>query len=109
LIAFKTLIYTADFVTGEIRPVLIGSRCFIGGGSTILPGVTIGDECIIGGGSVVFDDVPPRTIVVGNPSKILRQEIDVGPMGRMKGAHENTQRMYHGIVLEDAEESPEQL
>lgn len=101
LIAFKTLLYTTDFATGEVRPIKIGDRCFIGGGSTILPGVSIGDECIIGGGSVVFEDVPPRTIVGGNPAQILRDEIEVGPMGRMKGAHENTQRLYHGIITED--------
>lgn len=98
LIAFKTLLYTTDFATGEVRPIRIGNRCFIGGGSIILPGVSIGDECIIGGGSVVFEDVPPRTIVGGNPSQVLRKEIEVGPMGRLKGAHENTQRMYHGII-----------
>jgi acetyltransferase-like isoleucine patch superfamily enzyme len=65
LIAFKTLIYTRDPITGADRPVRIGSRCFIGGGSMILPGVTIGDGSIVGGGAVVVDDVPARSIVGG--------------------------------------------
>jgi maltose O-acetyltransferase len=94
LIAFKTLFITRDMLTGEIRPIKVGSRCFVGGGSTILPGVTIGDECIVGGGSVVFEDVPPKSIVVGNPGRVLRRDIEVGPFGRLKGADENTQRMY---------------
>jgi maltose O-acetyltransferase len=83
-VAFKTLIFTLDPLTGEDRPVRIGSRCFIGGGSLILPGVTIGDECIIGAGSVVFDDVPPRSIAGGNPARIIRSDILVGPYGRLR-------------------------
>jgi len=95
LIAFKTLFVTRDGVTGETRPIGIGSRCFIGGGSIILPGVTIGDESIVGGGSVVFDDVPARSIVAGNPARVLRSDIEVGPFGRLKGADENSRAMYH--------------
>src|SRR5579864_7052271 len=68
LIAFKTLIYSLDHLTGEVRPVRIGSRCFIGGGAMIMPGVTVGDEAIVGGGAVVMTDVPPRSIVGGNPA-----------------------------------------
>lgn len=98
LIAFKTLILTRDQMTGDSRPVCIGSRCFIGGGSVILPGVTVGDECIVGGGSVVFEDVPPRSIVGGNPARVLRRDIEVGPYGRLKGAQDNTDRMYYGLV-----------
>lgn len=94
LIAFKTLFLTRDHLTGQSRPIKIGSRCFIGGGSIVLPGVTIGDECIVGGGSVVFEDVPPRSIVIGNPARVLRSDIEVGAYGRLKGADENTRQMY---------------
>jgi acetyltransferase-like isoleucine patch superfamily enzyme len=92
LIAFKTLIYSRDRRTGEDKPVRIGSRCFIGGGSMILPGVTIGDECIVGAGAVVFEDVPARSIVGGNPARILRSDIEVGRFGRLKGADETALR-----------------
>lgn len=40
----------------------IGSHCFIGGHSFIMPGVTIGDHCLIAPMSVVYQDLPPRTI-----------------------------------------------
>jgi maltose O-acetyltransferase len=83
LVAFKTLIYTRDPITGEDRPVRIGSRCFIGGGSIVLPGVTIGDQCLIGAGSVVFDDIPPRSIAAGNPARVIRRDVEVGPFGRL--------------------------
>ena len=45
----------------------------IGSNATILCGVTIGEEAIVGAGSVVTHDVPPRTIVAGNPARIVPQ------------------------------------
>jgi acetyltransferase-like isoleucine patch superfamily enzyme len=45
----------------------------IGSGSTILSNVRIGVNAIIGAGSVVTHDVPPNSIVAGNPAKILRK------------------------------------
>ncbi len=97
LVAFKTLFITRDIATGESRPIRVGARCFIGGGSVILPGITIGEESIVGGGSVVFEDVPARSIVAGNPARVIRRDIEVGPYGRFMDAEDNTDRMYRGI------------
>jgi acetyltransferase-like isoleucine patch superfamily enzyme len=44
----------------------------IGTGVTILPRVTIGEHSMVGAGSVVTRNVPPRTIVWGNPARVLR-------------------------------------
>ena len=54
-------------------PITIGNDVWIGGHSTILPGVTIGDGAIIAAGSVVTKDVPPRSLVAGNPAKVKKQ------------------------------------
>lgn len=54
------------------RPIRIGRRAWIGAGATILPGVTVGDDSVVGAGSVVTRDVPPATIVAGNPARIVR-------------------------------------
>ncbi|MES2492645.1 MAG: DapH/DapD/GlmU-related protein [Pseudomonadota bacterium] len=94
LIAFKTLVYSRDPVSGEHRPVRIGRHCFVGGGSTILPGVTIGDGSIVGAGSVVFDDVPPRSIVAGNPARVLQADVELGPYGRLKSADDSIRKMW---------------
>lgn len=51
---------------------LVSRRASIGSNSTILCGITIGEEAIIGAGSVVVDNVPARSIVAGNPAKVLR-------------------------------------
>jgi maltose O-acetyltransferase len=88
LVAFKTLLI-ADAGSGNmIMPITIGQRCFIGGGSMILPGVTIGNESIVAAGAVVTQDVPPRCIVAGNPARIVRSDINVGRFGRLAGADE---------------------
>ena len=46
---------------------------WLGGNVTVLPGVTIGEGAVVGAGSVVTRDVPPRTVVAGNPARILRR------------------------------------
>jgi UDP-2-acetamido-3-amino-2,3-dideoxy-glucuronate N-acetyltransferase len=52
---------------------LVKKGVSIGSSSTLLCGITIGENAIIGAGSVVTRDVPPDTIVAGNPAKILRK------------------------------------
>jgi maltose O-acetyltransferase len=89
LIAFKTLL-----ISSEGQPVIIGKRCFIGGGSMILPGVTIGDGSIVAAGAVVFRDVPPGSIVGGNPARVLRSGIQPGPFGQLPVARENTAKLW---------------
>lgn len=44
----------------------------IGAGAIILPGVTVGERAMVGAGAVVTKDVPPDTVVVGNPARVLR-------------------------------------
>ena len=53
-------------------PIRIGHDVWIGGGAAVLPGVTIGDRSVVGAGSVVVRNVPPDTLVVGNPARIVR-------------------------------------
>jgi galactoside O-acetyltransferase len=68
-----------DFVS--IYPVHIGNKVWIGFGASILKGVTVGDGAVIGANSVVTRDVPPFTVVAGNPARIVRKlkEEDISP------------------------------
>ena len=61
---------TRPLVTkGEI---IIGDRVWIGDKATILSGVTIGDGAIIGANAVVTKDVPPYSLVVGSPARVVK-------------------------------------
>ena len=53
--------------------VFVGRNVWIGDKSTILPGVTIGEGCIIAANSVVTKDVPPFSVVAGNPAAIVKK------------------------------------
>ncbi len=61
------------------RRIVIEDKVWIGIGATILPGVTLGYGCIVGAGSVVTKDVPPMTVVAGNPARIIKQ---IKPSGK---------------------------
>jgi acetyltransferase-like isoleucine patch superfamily enzyme len=85
-VAFGARILTHDRTRGLYVHTRVGENCFIGGQSLILPGVEIGDNCVVGAGSVVTKSVPPRSVVAGNPARILRSDIDVGHYGRFHDA-----------------------
>ncbi|MGL4911021.1 MAG: alpha-amylase family glycosyl hydrolase [Romboutsia sp.] len=54
-------------------PITIGDSVWIGGGSTINPGVNIGENTVIASGSVVTKDIPANVVAGGNPCKIIRE------------------------------------
>jgi acetyltransferase-like isoleucine patch superfamily enzyme len=56
----------------HVEKTVIKRGASIGSGSTILSKIVIGENAVVGAGSVVTRDVPPNTIVAGNPAKILR-------------------------------------
>ncbi len=60
------------------KPVKLCDNCFVGLGALIMPGVTIGEGAGVASGAVVTRDVPPHTIVAGNPAKPLREYLPDG-------------------------------
>jgi carbonic anhydrase/acetyltransferase-like protein (isoleucine patch superfamily) len=70
-----------DCVVGHqacVHACTVGDRCLIGIQSVILTGAEVGDECIIGSGAVVLEGrkIPPRSLVLGVPGKVVRQVTD---------------------------------
>ena len=90
LVAFHAVIFAHDLSRHLSAHTYIGRNCFIGAHAIIMPGVVIGDQSIVGAGAVVTKDVPPHSIVGGNPARILRSGI-------------HTRK--HGILVEAYEES----
>lgn len=75
-------LYTATHPTDPVerarglefaKPIVIGDDVWLGGHATVCPGVTIGDGAIVGAGAVVTKDVAARTVVVGNPARVVRR------------------------------------
>jgi sugar O-acyltransferase (sialic acid O-acetyltransferase NeuD family) len=69
-----------EFVTLGPGSVLCGQihirrGAFIGAGAVINPEVCVGENAVVGAGAVVVRDVPPHSIVVGNPAKVMREGI----------------------------------
>ncbi len=55
----------------KIGRIQIGDHCFLGDSSIVLPNVTIGSHSIVAAGAIVTKDVPPRSVVAGNPARII--------------------------------------
>lgn len=55
----------------KVGNVTIGNRVFIGAESVVLPGVTIGDDVIIGANSTVTHNIPPNSVAVGSPARVI--------------------------------------
>lgn len=56
-----------------LRPVKVGDYTHLGTNSTIMAGVTIGERCQIGAGSVVTKNIPPYSVAVGNPARVVKR------------------------------------
>ncbi|MDH5598306.1 MAG: sugar O-acetyltransferase [Cyclobacteriaceae bacterium] len=55
------------------KPVIIGDNVWIGGNTSIMPGVRIGNNVTIGAGSVVTKDIPDDVLAFGNPCRVKRK------------------------------------
>ena len=101
-VAFDAAILTHDMTRGTRANTVVGRHCFIGARSVILPGVTVGDGSIVAAGAIVTRDVPPRSIVAGNPAQVIRRDIEVGPYGRFPWAEEAQERALAGFDAPDS-------
>lgn len=63
----------AGLGSGIVAPVRLGKGCYIGTGAIILPGVYIGEEAVVGAGAVVTNSIPPRTVAVGVPARVIKR------------------------------------
>lgn len=84
IVAFDAIILAHDYASRRhAAKTVIGTHCFIGCGSIILPNVTVGNHAVIAAGSVVTTDVPDNCIVAGNPAKIIKTGIDTIAYGML--------------------------
>ena len=55
------------------KPITVGNNVWFGGNVIVLGGVAIGDNSVIGAGSVVTRDIPPNSVAVGNPCRVIKE------------------------------------
>jgi acetyltransferase-like isoleucine patch superfamily enzyme len=98
-IALKAIILAHDRTRGLYVHTRIGENCFVGAAAIVMPGVQIGDDSIVAAGAVVTKDVPPGSIVAGNPATVIREDIEVMAYGRFRTADQTTARLRAEGVL----------
>lgn len=81
--ASGAIMFSHDFARDIKVDTFIGERCFIGANAIIMAGVKIGDQVIVGSGAVVTKDIPSNSIVVGNPSRIIKSGINTKKFGQL--------------------------
>ena len=59
----------------DTKPVIIGDKVWLCEGCTIMPGVKIGDGAIVGAHTLVVSNVPPNTMVIGNPARVVDEDV----------------------------------
>jgi acetyltransferase-like isoleucine patch superfamily enzyme len=70
---YGNIIETKDWSKVVTKPISIQNRVWIGFNASILKGVTIGENAVIGACSIVTNDVPPYSVVAGNPARVIRK------------------------------------
>jgi acetyltransferase-like isoleucine patch superfamily enzyme len=84
MVTFDAVILSHDYSSRQHdAKTVIGSYCFIGCASVVLPNINIGDHVIVAAGSVVTKDIPSNCIVAGNPAKIIKTGIDTTDYGML--------------------------
>lgn len=66
-------IYDRLKTVGESAPVVLKDNVWIGDSAIVCKGVTIGENSIVGAGSVVAKDIPPNSVAVGNPARVVKE------------------------------------
>lgn len=105
--------YFATAESGSKGPIVVGDDVWIGYDSTILSGVTIGQGAIVAAGSVVSKDVPPYSIVGGNPAKLIKYRFEpavIEKLGRLDFARlsdqsilRNKDILYQALTSENVD------
>jgi len=76
---FGSYVLLDDTVHGSSKPILIGDDVWLAHGVVIEPGVTIGNGAVISAGAVVTTDVPAGMVALGNPARVMSQQLTGRP------------------------------
>jgi acetyltransferase-like isoleucine patch superfamily enzyme len=83
--------------SSDDRAITIGEDCWLGINVVVLPGVSIGKGCIVGANSVVSKSIPPYSVAVGIPAKVVSERLKFNPPKKMVPSIENIPYFYSGF------------
>lgn len=93
-----------DLTMQHDHPVVMDDDCWIGANAFIMSGVHVGKGCIVGAGAVVTVDLPPYSIAVGSPARVVRHRLDYRPPAAIRwDRRADAPYFYAGIGLSNQE------
>ncbi|HEX5425748.1 MAG TPA: acyltransferase [Candidatus Acidoferrales bacterium] len=100
----KRVIGDSEAMKVHSRPILLGEDCWLGMNAVVMPGVTVGRGCVIGANAVVTRDLPPYSVAVGAPARIIKQRLEFSPPAAIDWrCEEHIPYFYRGFALSDRE------
>lgn len=94
MVTFDAIVLSHDYASRRhAAKTVIGTHCFIGCGSIIMPNVSVGNHVIVAAGSVVTKDIPDNCIVAGNPAKVIKTDIETIDYGMLSQAYLDAQEV----------------
>lgn len=86
------------------RPISIEEDCWLGMNSVVMPGITVGRGCVVGANSVVTHDLPPYSVAVGTPARVVRRRFVFTPSATIDWREEKyIPYFYRGFELSEGE------
>jgi acetyltransferase-like isoleucine patch superfamily enzyme len=94
----------ADLSREHSRPIVVEEDCWLGMNSVVMPGIKIGRGSVIGANAVVTHDVPPYSVAVGSPARVVRRRLEFAPPDRIDWeVPEHIPYFYRGFELAEKE------
>ena len=91
---------SADLSDQHSRPIVVEEDCWLGMNSVVMPGIKIGRGCVVGSNAVVTRDLPPYSVAVGSPARIVRRRLEFDPPDRVEwNRPEHIPYFYSGFEL----------
>jgi acetyltransferase-like isoleucine patch superfamily enzyme len=100
-------LYDRTAAPGSTRPIVLADNVWIGDSAIVCKGVTIGENSVVGAGAVVTRDVPPNTVVAGNPARPVKQLDTTRPFKRREALFQDAEdydaylRRYDAFMLKE--------
>jgi acetyltransferase-like isoleucine patch superfamily enzyme len=95
---------SADLSREHSQPIVVEEDCWLGMNSVVMPGIKIGRGCVIGSNAVVTRDLPPYSVAVGAPARIVRRRLEFVPPDRVEWSRpEHIPYFYRGFELAEHE------